>query len=526
MANTINFLSLTGLQTYDLNIKSFIAEKLAEGDAPAFKYVNLVDGVLKFYTVNPITEDTQSAFEIELPEQDLSHLMELVEDAVNGNVAVFGDNGQVVDGGVALADLATKDEVETAKGEVQASVDELAELIGELPEGTTAKDVIDYVNIKTSGIATDAALEELNNQVSGLQTAVQGIQADYLKAEDKEELAGQIAAVDAKADANADAIAAIEKDFLKAADKEELEGKIKANADAIDVLNGEGEGSVKKAIDEAINKFATDVTNDEVVNSYKELIDWAAEHGADAAEMAAGIAANKTAVEALASLVGELPEGETSEDLVAFIQKLVNAEVAAREAKDAEIEGAIEALGTQVAKDIQAAKEAAIADAAADATEKANKALEDAKAYADEKIGDVDLSGIAANAEAIEAEKAAREAADALKADKTELAAEVTAREEAIAGEASAREEAIGAEKTAREEAIAALAETHNADKEALAGDIAGVVADVEALEKLHGEDKAELAGDIAELAQAHADFEASLQEISVDQINALFPAE
>lgn len=481
MANTINFLSLTGLQTYDLNIKSFIAEKLAEGDAPAFKYVNLVDGVLKFYTVNPITEDTQSAFEIELPEQDLSHLMELVEDAVNGNVAVFGDNGQVVDGGVALADLATKDEVETAKGEVQASVDELAELIGELPEGTTAKDVIDYVNIKTSGIATDAALEELNNQVSGLQTAVQGIQADY----------------------------------LVEADKEELEGKIKANADAIDVLNGEGEGSVKKAIDEAINKFATDVTNDEVVNSYKELIDWAAEHGADAAEMAAGIAANKTAVEALASLVGELPEGETSEDLVAFIQKLVNAEVSAREAKDAEIEGAIEALGEQVAKDIQAAKEAAIADAAADATEKANKALEDAKAYADEKIGDVDLSGIATNAEAIEAEKAAREAADALKADKTELAAEVTA-----------REEAIGAEKTAREEAIAALTETHNADKEALAGDIAGVVADVEALEKLHGEDRAELAGDIAELAQAHADFEASLQEISVDQINALFPAE
>lgn len=495
MADTnkiLNYLSLTGLQKYDANIKGFIEDKVTAGVANSFKFVNLVDGVLKFYTVNPITEDTQSAFEIELPEQDLSHLMELVEDAVNGNVAVFGDNGQVVDGGVALADLATKDEVETAKGEVQASVDELAELIGELPEGTTAKDVIDYVNIKTSGIATDAALEELNNQVSGLQTAVQGIQADY----------------------------------LVEADKEELEGKIKANADAIDVLNGEGEGSVKKAIDEAINKFATDVTNDDVVNSYKELIDWAAEHGGEATAMAAGIASNKAAVEALAELVGELPEGETSEDLVAFIQKLVNAEAAAREAKDAEIEGAIEALGTQVAKDIQAAKEAAIADAAADATEKANKALENAKAYADEKIGDVDLSGIAANAEAIEAEKAAREAADALKADKTELAAEVTAREEAIAGEVTAREEAIGAEKTAREEAIAALAETHNADKEALAGDIAGVAADVEALEKLHGEDKAELAGDIADLAQAHADFEASLQEISVDQINALFPAE
>ena len=89
MANMINYLSLTGLSKYDLKIKEFIAAKVAEGDAPSFKYVDLKDGALKFYNVNPITEYTEPIFEIELPEQDLSHLMVLVEGAVSGNVAVF-----------------------------------------------------------------------------------------------------------------------------------------------------------------------------------------------------------------------------------------------------------------------------------------------------------------------------------------------------------------------------------------------------------------------------------------------------
>lgn len=58
----------------------------------------------------------------------------------------------------------------------------------------------------------------------------------------------------------------------------------------IDVLNGSGKGSVKKAIDDAFNDFATKVTDDGVVNSYKELIDWVAQHGGEATQMAAAIA--------------------------------------------------------------------------------------------------------------------------------------------------------------------------------------------------------------------------------------------
>lgn len=57
----------------------------------------------------------------------------------------------------------------------------------------------------------------------------------------------------------------------------------------IDTLNGTGAGSVKKAIDDAFNDFSTKVSDDGVVNSYKELIDWAATHGSDAAALTASI---------------------------------------------------------------------------------------------------------------------------------------------------------------------------------------------------------------------------------------------
>lgn len=57
----------------------------------------------------------------------------------------------------------------------------------------------------------------------------------------------------------------------------------------IDVLNGSGTGSVSKAITDAFNDFATKVSDDGVVNSYKELIDWAATHGGEATQMAAAI---------------------------------------------------------------------------------------------------------------------------------------------------------------------------------------------------------------------------------------------
>ena len=144
MANLIKYLSLDGLVKYDAKIKSFIEAKVDEGDAKSFKSVNLVDGVLKFYTVNPITEDAVADFEIELPEQDLSHLMQLVKDATENNVATFDENGQVKDSGLAVADIATKSDVES----VQGNVDELSTFVGEIPTGYSESTIVAYINKK------------------------------------------------------------------------------------------------------------------------------------------------------------------------------------------------------------------------------------------------------------------------------------------------------------------------------------------------------------------------------------------
>ena len=115
----------------------------------------------------------------------------------------------------------------------------------------------------------------------------------------------------------------------------------KAKQADLDVLTGDGEGSINKKIDAAINKFATDVTDDKVVNSYKELIDWVAQHGPEATKMASGISENKTAIANLKTLVGTLPEGATSTTVVAYITEAINALSIGDYAKTTEVTAAI-----------------------------------------------------------------------------------------------------------------------------------------------------------------------------------------
>ena len=135
---------------------------------------------------------------------------------------------------------------------------------------------------------------------------------------------------------------------LAAALKAVIDSKAK-QAD-LDVLTGDGEGSISKKIDAAINKFATDVTDDNVVNSYKELIDWVAQHGPEATKMASGISENKTAIANLKTLVGTLPEGATSTTVVAYITEAINALSIGDYAKTTEVTAAITAALAAYAK--------------------------------------------------------------------------------------------------------------------------------------------------------------------------------
>lgn len=69
---------------------------------------------------------------------------------------------------------------------------------------------------------------------------------------------------------------------------------------------------VQTTVDAAINDFATKVSNDDVVNTFKELVDYAAEHSEEAATMAGDISKLKAEQEELASRE-EIPDRSAAE---------------------------------------------------------------------------------------------------------------------------------------------------------------------------------------------------------------------
>lgn len=79
--------------------------------------------------------------------------------------------------------------------------------------------------------------------------------------------------------------------------KSELQTQITANKNAIDTLNGTGEGSVSKQVSDAIAEVVANAPDD--LNTLKEIADYIASDKTGAAEMNNAIAANAAAIEAL-----------------------------------------------------------------------------------------------------------------------------------------------------------------------------------------------------------------------------------
>ena len=245
------------------------------------------------------------------------------------------------------AKLAEQAALEAAQA-AQKDVDDLEQLVGVLPEGTSAKDVVDYVNIKTTGIATDAALEELQNQLNGAEKAIDAIEADY----------------------------------LKAADKTELQGNIDALADTVEILS------------EGIDA--------EKVDGVKDLIKYVEEHGTEVTGMKEDISENAAAIktiqeESLVGLDGRLDvleakfggaEGSVEDQIADAKQAAIDAAAADATSKANAAEANAKSHAETKATE---AKEAAIAAAATDATTKANAAQAaaeaTAKSYADGLAG-------------------------------------------------------------------------------------------------------------------------------------------
>lgn len=126
----------------------------------------------------------------------------------------------------------------------------------------------------------------------------------------------------------ADATAKNVVDYIKevvtagAYDDKQIKADIAANKGAIDTLNGTGDGSVKKAVSDAVAKIVAEAP--ESYDTLKEISDWITNHTSDAATMNSQINTNKTDIANLKTLIGTLPDTATSKDIVSYIAEYVS----------------------------------------------------------------------------------------------------------------------------------------------------------------------------------------------------------
>lgn len=147
----------------------------------------------------------------------------------------------------------------------------LIKLASTTASGDLASDVSTLQGKVASLIEKVGAAKEGETAATGLYALIEAAQkqadkgvTDAKTADDK--------AIAAQADV--DALETV----VGADDTTGLRKRIKTNEDAIGVLKGTGEGSVAKAVNDAIDAFATKATDNGTIDTFKELVDWVAKH--------------------------------------------------------------------------------------------------------------------------------------------------------------------------------------------------------------------------------------------------------
>ena len=345
-------------------------------------------------------------------------------------------NGQVKDNTDAIAAIVVDYLKTTDKAELQGAIDALKEYVGTIPKSDTAKSIVAYIDEKTAGIASDAALQALTGRVTTVESKVQTIEGDYLKSADKTKLSEAITTEQTRAEGIEAGLRtdvdAIKSDYLKATDKTALEGKITTAQNAAEAAQTHSEGVASdlataktelKAADTAqvgristledkiknltgamhfkgvVESLPTDKTGyaegDVIIVGEKEYVfngtDFAefGDVGAEAQRIAAVEGRMDTAEDEIDTLQTGLADAETALAKKAE-QSALTKEIEDRTNADSALDTRIKAVETKlgdgegsVSSQIATAKQEAIDAAATDATTKADKALDDAKTYAD-----------------------------------------------------------------------------------------------------------------------------------------------
>lgn len=134
----------------DANTIYMVKDESASGDM--YREYLLIDGALVQIG------DTSVDLSDYAKSKDVEDAIAVVAENLSDEIALRIENDTAHATGIQDA----KDAIDELSGEVAI----LAEFVGEIPEGSAATTLVDYVNKKTEGIATDSALAELQAQVN------------------------------------------------------------------------------------------------------------------------------------------------------------------------------------------------------------------------------------------------------------------------------------------------------------------------------------------------------------------------
>ena len=242
MAEIKTFLDHAGLQHYDAKIKAFITSQST----------NVTDKLIALIGAAEIKADEKTILarvkDLETAVGDISKLPEEVKNLV---AAILGESQRAKD-----AETALGNRLSVIEGEAEGSIKK------------ALADAKTYADGKDAAIAAaKKAGDDAQADVDALEAKVGTVPADKTVVGMIGESNTNITNLTTRMDTAEGEIDTLQREM------DAVEAKAAANETAIGVLNGKGEGSVKKQIDAAFNDFAAKVSDDGVVNTYKGLVD-------------------------------------------------------------------------------------------------------------------------------------------------------------------------------------------------------------------------------------------------------------
>lgn len=304
---TKKYLDLAGLKTYDEKIKAYVDAAQREADGAAAQALvdakAYTDGKIGSLDGNVATVAAAIAAEAGRADAAEKANKKAIEDEVVRATGVEGT----------LTNLTTeaKGNLVAAINEVDAHADAVTTLVGSIPEGATAttvvayaKEVADAASGNASQVASDLAAEVTRAKAAekAAQDAADAAQADVDALEALVGTGYEDKTVKAYIDAKVEEING---------DADDLADRVKANEDAIDVINGEGEGSIKNAVNTAVTNLVDGAP--EALDTLKEIADWISEQQASgedgATQLVSKIEKNATAIAAEKTRAEGVEEG-------------------------------------------------------------------------------------------------------------------------------------------------------------------------------------------------------------------------